>query len=118
MANRAALALLLLNGCVAYDHGATVETPTARELFERDVYPVLSNRCAGCHSSGDAAMAFMLTDASTTYDRIVRDPALVDSFTSSAPILLMRGHPAVPGYTPLESAAILTWLDAEAAERR
>lgn len=123
-----ALALVLLGGCLyAHSDDGTPpkdpppDQPTARQLFETNVYPVLEQKCAGCHggTSIDPGIGFLPPGADAAYDRITSDPGLVGDFhASDAPITLKTAgsHQGVR-FTADESGRLVQWLDAELAER-
>ena len=121
-----ALALIILSGCMGSKPSGTSQDPpdgvTARELFERDVYPILATKCAGCHSSVQVGLGFMGTDVETSYERVTEDKALVgDDFSSTdAPILLLhdKTHQGMLGYSAGELVKLRNWLMAEMGERR
>jgi hypothetical protein len=124
------LLLVALTGCFASSEGKSPpgnpppDEPTARQLFEQNVYPILETRCAGCHGeSAQAAtsLGFMEATAAASYDRITQDTALVGDFSpTAAPILLQKDptHAAMPHYTQGELDKITQWLSAELTERQ
>ncbi len=122
-----ALALVLLGGCLYSQSGddrppsdPPPSQPTARQLFETSVYPVLEVKCAGCHGAEiDPAMSFVPATADAAYDRITTDSALVGDFHADrAPITLKtQGSHQGVRFTADESAKLVQWLDAELAER-
>jgi hypothetical protein len=104
------------------DDDDVVDPPgtTARQLFDRDVYPVLDKKCgnAGCHSERDIPNSAFVDDVATEgYVRAVADPKLVAGFTAQAPILtkISAGHFST--YSDGEVTKITKWLAKEVDER-
>ena len=123
-----ACAPLLFAGCIdvffdpADPAPPVIDDPpvsTARDRFDRDVYPILSVHCAGCHAETEGPVfGFVGADPARAYERILGFPDLLGGFLPTAPIATVPagGHNGVV-YTPAESAAIRAWFDAELAER-
>lgn len=121
-----ACAPLLFAGCLdvffdPVDSPPPIDPPAseARVRFDRDVYPILSVNCAGCHSEAEGSvLGFVGVDPTRAYERILGFPALLGGFLPTAPIATVPagGHMGVL-YTAAERAAIAAWLDAELAER-
>ena len=122
------LLAIALTGCFATSEGKSPpgnpppDEPTARQLFEQNVYPILETRCAGCHGGNAQAatgLGFLDATAAASYDKITQDSALVGDFSTSAPILLRKNptHQGMPGYTQGELDKITQWLGAELRER-
>jgi len=90
------------------------EPPTpqqqAEDYFETDVYPVLANNCASCHTT--QGVTFMGTDAGSTYVDLTNS-ALVGNYTSSAPLL----HPPVMPMTADQTALFMQWFSLERVAR-
>lgn len=95
-------------------------TPTARELFEADVYPILVQRCGGCHALGGATSTFVDPTPARAYETITSSP-VVDAYEEAAPITMASlgstGHQGFIAYTNEERTAILGWLAKEREER-
>ncbi len=90
---------------------------TAKELFDRDVYPIFSSRCTPCHSLGyNDAPIWMGVDASNSYARIEAYPKVFIAYPENSLFLLKGQHtgPALEGY---EQILISDWLQAEVKER-
>lgn len=90
---------------------------TAKELFDRDVYPIFSTRCTPCHSLGynDAPM-WMGVDASNSYARIEAYPKTLIAYPENSWFLL-KGEHTGPALEPYEQVLISDWLQAEVNER-
>lgn len=94
---------------------------TARQMYERDVFPIMTAKCGpGCHQGiGPASTPFVGADAATAYTTLAAYPAVVGAYTTAAPIYAL----VVPGphngrtYTAAEQTKLQTWLAAEAASR-
>ncbi|MBK9259470.1 MAG: hypothetical protein IPM54_06490 [Polyangiaceae bacterium] len=90
---------------------------TAKELFDRDVYPIFSTRCTPCHSLGyNDAPQWMGVDASNSYARIEAYPKLMIAYPENSWFLLKGEHtgPALEAY---EQILVSDWLLAEIKER-
>mgnify|MGYP000435080990 CR=1 FL=1 len=90
---------------------------TAKELFDRDVYPIFSSRCTPCHSLGEnEAPIWMGVDASYSYARIEAYPKTLIAYPENSWFLLKGQHtgPALEAY---EQLLISDWLQAEVKER-
>lgn len=94
----------------------------ARQLFDRDVFPILSAKCgAGCHLTTSASSTpFVSTTPDQGWITAVGFDSVVGNFTTAgAPIWTKM----VPGphqgrtYTPDEQAKITAWLAAEVEDR-
>jgi hypothetical protein len=126
------LGLVFASGCIIeerFSEPPPAEQPpgkqpslTARQMFEQDVFPVLSKDCSDCHvSATPSTLNFMTTDAATTYPTVIADHGLVGDFTpKTAPILQVQsisGHQPMR-YTADEAAKITAWLEQEITERQ
>lgn len=90
---------------------------SAKELFDRDAYPIFSARCTPCHSLGhNDAPVWMGVDASNSYARIEAYPKLMLTYPENSWFLLKGEHtgPALEAY---EQLLISDWLLAEVKER-
>ncbi|HUQ08544.1 MAG TPA: hypothetical protein VM261_38900 [Kofleriaceae bacterium] len=93
----------------------------ARQLYERDVFPIMTVKCgAGCHQGiGPASTPFVGADVATAYTTLMSHTGVVGNYTTAAPIYAL----VVPGphngrtYTAAEQTKLQTWLAAEAASR-
>jgi len=96
----------------------------ARTLFENTVYPIVSAKCIGCHSSAGAVgnvTAFVAPAKADAYVTAVGYQALVGDWTATgAPILLKitaaAGHQGQT-YSPADKSAITAWLAKELESR-
>ena len=90
---------------------------TAKELFDRDVYPIFSSRCTPCHSLGfNDAPIWMGVDASNSYARIEAYPKTFMAFPENSWFLL-KGEHTGPALADYEKLLISDWLQAEVKER-
>jgi hypothetical protein len=90
---------------------------TAKELFDRDAYPIFSTRCTPCHSLGyNDAPIWMGVDASNSYARIEAYPKTLVAYPENSWFRLKGQHtgPALEAY---EDLLISDWLLAEVKER-
>ena len=107
------IALVVLTGCILYFDAREDERPplpegdSARLLFERDVYPILAEKCVSCHAiASPSAIGFVDADPAETYAVILESGIAID-----------QGH-AAAAYTADEHARIIDWLSQEAEERQ
>jgi hypothetical protein len=95
---------------------------TARQLFDKNVYPILNDKCSGGGCHGESAPAgnpnFLAAVATQAYDRAIKQPKLVGDFTVASPILtkIAPGHKGRT-YTTGEVEKITKWLTKEVAEK-
>jgi hypothetical protein len=117
------LTVTVLTGCslgvVSGDDDQTATT--ARQLFDQDVYPIVSVKCIGCHGTNAhvaGADAFVDGNAATAYVTATGYASVVGDYSASAPILSMiqGGHQGLT-YTSDEVAKITAWLAKEVDER-
>lgn len=102
------------------DNPAGSDLTAAKQLFDSNVYTIVSAKCSGgaCHSetaSGSTLTRFVATDATRGWTVATNYAALVGNFASSAaPILtkIKAGHQGKT-YTPTEEANITAWLNKE-----
>jgi mono/diheme cytochrome c family protein len=94
----------------------------ARQAFDTNVFPIISAKCAACHSiSGPVGniTGFVGADAATAYTTAVGYQALVgDRTPTGSPILtkISGGHQGQT-YTDAEKSKITDWLNKELAAR-
>jgi hypothetical protein len=94
----------------------------ARQLFETNVYPIISSKCGSCHSSSGPVgnvTGFVAPTATDAYVTAVGYQALVGDWTpTGAPILLKvaAGHNGT-SYTQADKDNIAAWLNKELAAR-
>lgn len=119
------IALVVLAGCVLYfdaheDDRPPPPTEAARVLFERDVYPILMEKCVSCHATtSPSALGFVDLDPTGAYDAIVNTPAVVGDFSAASPVITtVDQRHAPPAYTSDEHAKIVNWLTTEVEERQ
>ena len=95
---------------------------SAREVFDREVSPVLRDRCASCHAGELAANGpdFLGIDADY-YEDVIRAQTIAGvalvALTADDSPLVQKGAHAGPAFSPDEITAIARWLTAEADER-
>jgi hypothetical protein len=95
---------------------------TARQLFESNVFPIISASCngAGCH--GETAPVtnpnFVDTTEAEAYDRVNGQPKIVGDYSAAAQILtkIAGGHKGVM-YSAQDIENIGSWLQKEVEER-
>lgn len=124
----ACVVVVLLGGCVRLldmDDPELVgpgsgTTPTARELFESDAYPILVKHCGGCHAIGGVTSGFVDPSPATAYETITRSP-VVGEYQDEAPIAMTSAgaqpHQGFVAYSDAELTAIVGWLAKEREER-
>lgn len=90
---------------------------SAKEIFDRDVYPIFSSRCTPCHSLGhNEAPVWMGVDTSTSYARIEAYPKLFIAYPENSWFLL-KGEHTGPALLADEKSLISNWLVTEVNER-
>lgn len=90
---------------------------TAKELFDRDVYPIFSSRCTPCHSLGDnSAPVWMGVDSSNSYARIEAYPKTFIVYPENS-LFLLKGEHTGPALQDYEKLLISDWLSGEVKER-
>ncbi len=90
---------------------------TAKELFDRDVYPIFSTRCTPCHSLGyNDAPIWMGVDASNSYARIEAYPKTLVVYPDNS-LFRLKGQHTGPALEAYEDLLISDWLLAEVKER-
>lgn len=127
-------AVLLAGGCVGdltpvADDGDDDVSPdaggntggVARQMFERDVFPVMSAKCAGCHGpTGAVSTPFVASAVANAYVTATGFDSVVGNFTTTGAALYAK---VVPGphqgqtYTADEQSKISAWLAQEVSER-
>jgi hypothetical protein len=90
-------------------------TPTAREVFDTHVYPLVQARCGGCHEVG-MIVGFVDRDATAAYDTMTGS-GLVDGYADHVPLVKVMTDAHQGTYTDLERWTILDWLALERLER-
>ncbi len=119
------LVVTVLTGCslgvVSGDDSDDQPATTARQLFDRDVYPIVDSKCVSCHGINahvSGADGFVDSNAATAYVTATGYESLVGDYTQSAPILSMiaSGHQGL-SYASDELAKITAWLAKEVDER-
>lgn len=127
-------AMLLATGCVGtvedidpIEPGMDAGTnPTAKEgknVYIRDVHPVLIQKCAtaACHAQAGATgmYGFAIPDASSSYTQVTTLPTLVGTYTAATAGLITKvdaGHNNAT-YTAAERTKITAWFAQEVADR-
>lgn len=90
---------------------------TAKELFDRDVYPIFSSRCTPCHSLGqNSAPIWMGVDAANSYARIEAYPKSFMVYPQNS-LFLLKGQHTGPALEEYEKLLVSDWLSAEVKER-
>ncbi len=97
------------------------EMTAAERLFQDQVRPILSRKCAACHTTAAAGVQpkFLGQGESSYYDEIVRYPSVTGNFDAGLAGILIKiaaGHYAVI-YSAGEQEALAAWLAAEALAR-
>ena len=83
----------------------------AREMFNSDVAPLLSNNCTMCHYTGSDLLPL-------TYESIVANTELNGGYYPEASALLTKGFHEGPEWTATQTSVIVEWLYAEGAARQ
>jgi hypothetical protein len=107
---------------VTPDAGGNTGGGEARQMFERDVFPILTAKCgAGCHLTTSASSTpFVAPAVGTSYITATGFDAVVGNYTTTGAGLWLK---IVPGphnartYTTDEQMKIQAWLAAEVTER-
>src|SRR5262245_29465500 len=119
----AALAAMALGACVGGIQGMPGGDDTggsARALFDNNVAPKLTAKCASCHVGPEISSTNMFLGPdglSSYYDTLVNDRAVNGGFDPTAAALLTKGLHEGPEWTEPEKQVITEWLLAEQAER-
>lgn len=125
---------VLLAGCVSFEPGAPSDPtpePTGgggsgsgsgsggntalerRQAFDQDVYPILMDKCSGCHAYdapiGTSLNFVELVDPAKAYDLMKSFSALLGQPLFS----LLLQQPTFSEYSPDEEAAIEHWIALE-----
>jgi hypothetical protein len=118
MGKWAVLAMVLV-GCAAD------RSQTARQYFERSVYPVLSQSCgseAGCHGTSPTdplargvEPVFVGVSADGAYDVLVQE-GYAGAFTDEAPLVTLKVHAGGP-MAETTRAVIEQWFAIERSDR-
>jgi len=97
---------------------AGVETvATARAAFDRDVLPLVTTMCSGCHANGDMAIAWM-KQTPDEYTTMKGWPHLLELGAPATSMLLVKGMHQGPAWSAEQSAQILSWIDMERDEQQ
>jgi hypothetical protein len=94
----------------------------ARQMFESDVFPILTAKCgAGCHlTTSSSSTPFVATAVGTAYITATGFDSVVGNYTQTGAAMYTK---VVPGphqgrtYTAEEQMTITTWLAQEVTER-
>jgi hypothetical protein len=94
----------------------------ARQMFESDVFPILSVKCgAGCHLTSSASSTpFVASTVGQAWITTVGFESVVGNFTTTgAPMytLLVPGPHQGRTFTPAEQAKVTAWLAQEVEDR-
>ena len=87
----------------------------AKAMFVSTVQPILTTNCSGCHAGNDGNG--WLRPNPDAYTSVMAFSKLVDTGSPTSSTMLTRGQHEGPMLQPADAAAILTWIQAEAAER-
>ena len=117
--------LVALGGCSALVDGWTkpddVETdanPTtsARAMFDRDVLPLITTACGGCHGGTNAAAPAWMQPAPDEYTTVTSWPRLVELTAPATSMLLTKGVHQGPAWMVEQASTILSWIELERDE--
>lgn len=102
--------------------GGTNTGGLARQMFDSDVFPILSAKCgAGCHlTTSSSSTPFVASTAAQGWITATGFESVVGNFTTAgAPIYtkVVPGPHQGRNYTPDEQAKITAWLAQEVEER-
>jgi hypothetical protein len=91
---------------------------SARELFDRNVSPILDQRCASCHLGANPVDGpdFLGAAPGGAYDVLTGDLRMVPARPEDS-ILLLKGEHTGPAFTMVEAQTVTAWLLKEADER-
>ncbi|MBE7453676.1 MAG: hypothetical protein HS111_33880 [Kofleriaceae bacterium] len=94
----------------------------ARQMFERDVFPILQAKCgAGCHlTTSSSSTPFVATAVGTAYITTVGFDSVVGNFTTTGAAiysLVVPGPHQARTYTADEQMKVAAWLAQEVSER-
>jgi hypothetical protein len=89
-----------------------------RELYERNVAPILELRCNFCHAGANELDGpdFMGATPADHYATLTGDPRLVSARPEDS-LLLLKGEHTGPAFTLTEAQTVTAWLLKEANER-
>ncbi|MCC7538593.1 MAG: hypothetical protein IT379_20380 [Deltaproteobacteria bacterium] len=111
----------LLDGGMPAADGSTATLPSgesAREVFERDVEPLLTSSCSSCHAVEASGAPLFLSPDPEVYDAVKAWPGLIDLESPSASRLVRKGLHAGPAWSTPQAGLVTRWLEMESAERR
>jgi mono/diheme cytochrome c family protein len=125
----AAVAMALLAACVggidtSNNGNGDDDTPapgaSARQIFDSQVAPLLSAKCATCHVGPETSATDMFLGPdgpSSFYTTLSADRAIVGNFNPDSATILLKGAHEGPPWTTDEKTKITTWLQAELTAR-
>jgi len=103
------------------DAGGNPTTRLAQGMFERDVYPIISAKCMGCHGqTGALSTPFVGSSLATSYVTAVGFDSVVGNYTTTGAAIYSK---VVPGphqgttYTANDQTKITAWMAQEVTER-
>jgi hypothetical protein len=115
------LALWAGPGCVAGTVTAPMASSSAssgdrsvsdpRDVFNREVLPLLDGRCASCHVDQADTPAFMA--GPDVYASMMAHPGLIVPGEPAASLLIMKGSHGGPAWTASEERTVASWIDLE-----
>ena len=109
----AAIALVLLAGCISFDEGQTPDERTL-EQFSRTVLPSLQQQCAACHVGPND---FLAGTTPAEVRQSLLDSDVVDLEQPTVSRLWLKGLHTGPAMNVHDVVLILDWLRAEQALR-
>lgn len=88
------------------------------DLFQRNVAPILEQRCAFCHAGNNPADGpdFMGRVQADYYGAITNDPRFLSARPEDSQLIL-KGEHTGPAFTAAEEQTVTAWLLREASER-
>ena len=87
--------------------------PSARQAFDRNVYPILSTKCGFCHDETSPVLPFVDSDPAGAYDFIKAVPAILGTPLYSTNATLLSSPDPTDPYTAAQLATIEDWLALE-----
>lgn len=93
---------------------------TARQLFDRDVKSLLTDKCASCHvgpTTSPTNMFLGQEGEASYYAALEKDRAVTGGWVPTSATLLSKGVHAGPAWQTAEADKITRWLEKEQEER-
>lgn len=116
-----ALLVLAAMGCTGLvdsgSDGLTAQQRRAREMWQEQAFPILSNACVTCHNGSRAQVGFLIggEDLEIRENLLAFERSIVNLEAPSSSQLLTKGIHDGPALTPDQSGTVLEWIQSERA---